>query len=253
MPVHTREDDHRPVHPVQRQPDAGVARERRAGDVGVGNREADARRPAGRSREPSVGQLVHRRLRQTAVGGVGAVDGVDGLDATAEELVVPERPRLARVVPDERDVGVVTDPLVDPVARRDADAGEEPADRGLPDAVPAVLDDRRREHEVHRDERRRDEREPSRDEDQRGRGEPDPERDEAERPEVDPAVLQPPPREQPERVGDGRRVDEPGERAARPAGRPRSGPRSASTRRRRGTTSSREARPSRAITAKGAT
>ncbi len=193
--AHARQDHDRPVR-------RGRARGRCRDRAPDACRRCRCRRPRSeRAASPRWRSRGARRRSsctgvsgQPAVCGVGPVDGVDGPDAAVEELVVPERPRLAGVVPDERDVGARGRRAGR--SSRGAQRGcpaKRPAGRRLPNAVTAVLDDRRGEHEVDRYEQDRQERKSPRHEDERSGGEPDAECDEAQRPEMDAAVLQPPP------------------------------------------------------------
>ena len=132
--------DERPVHAVERDADAGIARDDRAGRV-VGENVLDARG----ARKRAFGQRIGDALD---------VVEVDRADAAVEELVLPDRLVGHRGCPENRHRGVRPDCTVDPVRATGPDPGPELAERGLVDAVAAVLDDVGRQHEVGRDERR---------------------------------------------------------------------------------------------------
>jgi hypothetical protein len=210
---HLRQHEQRPIDAREQHPGSIVHRhgvpfdERRL----RGERIAHSERPSALVDDRAVLAFIQRPLRQAAGERVARVDRAP--DAAVEELVLPDTLDRAHVVPKLCDVRVAAHGPVDPVVVLRLDPRERRAARRLHDPMPAVLDDRAGDDEVRRDEQYEHHREAARHEHQQAcRHEAHGERNPTQGRKIDPAVLDPPPRQQAERVGERGRVDEAPER-----------------------------------------
>src|SRR5439155_19283938 len=87
------------------------------------------------------------RLRHRVGAGQRRAEIVDALHAAVEELVLPDRERVAAVRPEGRDLRVAADLVVDPRAVARADALVEGAEGGVAEAVVPELERHPREEE----------------------------------------------------------------------------------------------------------